>query len=93
MNYRYRVKGMTEKAFILRGMYFRVGSPIDTQILDSELSFIKERCKLDEIVDMATLSQPIPTNSTISKKGVTNELRKSTSRTNQNTSKAKVCVD
>ena len=52
MNYRYRVKGSAEKAFILRGMHFRVGVDIETVILESELAFVKERCRLDKVEDL-----------------------------------------
>lgn len=51
MIYRYRVKGKAEKAFILRGMHFCIGKDIDCVISESELTFIKERCTLSEIVD------------------------------------------
>lgn len=93
MNYRYRVKGCAEKAFILRGMHFRVGSTIDTVILDSELAFVKERCKLDKVEDIQSKtapSQPIPNNSVTTTKGVKNELPKSTSRANKSADTAKV---
>jgi hypothetical protein len=92
MNYRYRVKGVAEKAFIMRGAHFRVGGTIDTVILESELAFVKERCRLDKVEDMQLVSapsQPIPTNSTPTK-GVKNELPKSTSRANKSADTAKV---
>ncbi len=93
MNYRYRVKGCAEKAFILRGMHFRVGGEVDTDILENELAFVKERCSLTEVVDRQAKtapSKPIPTNSQTTPKGVKNELPKSTSGANKGTSKAKV---
>jgi hypothetical protein len=90
MNYRYRVKGVADKAFILRGMHFRIGGEINTVILESELAFVKERCALENIEDLSTLSQPIPNNSNTTPKGVKNELPKSTSRTNKSKSKATV---
>lgn len=93
MNYRYSVKGVAEKAFILRGMHFRIGGEIETVILESELAFVKERCRLENVVDLQAKtapSQPIPTNSTTMPKGVKNELPKSTSRASKGTSKAKV---
>jgi hypothetical protein len=93
MDYRYRVKGVAEKAFILRGMHFRVGGTIDTAILESELAFVKERCKLEKIEDMQAKnapSQPIPNNSQTTPKGVKNELPKSTSGAYKGASKAKV---
>ena len=90
MNYRYKVKGRAKNAFILRGMHFRVGSTIDTVILDSELAFVEERCKLEEVKDLHTPSQPLPNNSSNVSKGVKNELSKSTSGANKSTNKAKV---
>lgn len=93
MNYRYRVKGCAEKAFILRGMHFRVGGDIETDILESELPFIKEYCALTEVVDRQVKtapSQPIPNSSPTTQKGVKNELPKSTSRANKSANTAKV---
>lgn len=93
MNYRYRVKGVAEKAFILRGMHFRIGGTIETVILESELAFVKERCRLDKIEDLQAKtapSQPIPTNSKTTPKGVKNELPKSTSGANKSANTSKV---
>lgn len=94
MNYRYRVKGRTEKAFILRGMHFRIGKEVNDYITDKELHFVKEHCLLTEIVDLQaqkTASQPIPTNSTNTVKGVSNELlTKPTSRANKGKPTTKV---
>ena len=93
MNYRYRVKGRVEKPFILRGLDFNIGGTIDTSILESELAFVKERCKLENISDsysQSLSSQPIPTNSPIKSRGVKNELPKSTSRTNKSANTSKV---
>jgi hypothetical protein len=90
MNYRYKVKGAVEKAFILRGMHFRIGGSIETVILESELAFVKERCTLEKVEDIIAPSQPIPTNLHTTPKGVKNELSKSTSGSNKGTNKAKV---
>ena len=60
MEYRYRVNGIVEKAFILRGAHFRVGSDIDTYITESELSFVQERCQLSEVVDTSVPKDPVP---------------------------------
>lgn len=93
MDYRYRVKGVAEKAFILRGMYFRVGSKVDNDILESELAFVKERCRLDKVEDLqakTSPSQPIPTDSPTTPKGVKNELPKSASGASKVKSKATV---
>lgn len=93
MNYRYKVKGVAEKAFILRGAHFRIGGTIDTVILDSELAFVKERCRLEKVVDMqekVANPKPLSTNSSKNPKGERNELSKQESRTNNLTSKTKV---
>ena len=93
MDYRYRVKGVVEKAFILRGMHFRIGGEIDSIVLESELPFIKERCNLSEIIDkneQADNSQSIPTNPKNRKKGENNELPKSASARNKGANKEKV---
>jgi hypothetical protein len=93
MNYRYRVKGSAEKAFILRGMHFRVGGTVDTVILESELAFVKERCKLENVEDMqveTAPSQPIPNNSQKTTRGVNNVQPKPTSRTNKSANTSKV---
>lgn len=93
MNYRYRVEGVAEKAFILRGMHFRVGGTISTEISESELAFVKERCKLEKVEDKQAKtahSQPIPANSPTTPKGVKNELPKSSSGTNKVANKTKV---
>lgn len=93
MDYRYRVKGVAEKSFILRGAHFRIGGTIDTVILERELAFVKERCKLDKVEDLQVKtvpSQPIPTNSATTPKGVNNVQPKSTSRANKSANTSKV---
>ena len=93
MDYRYRVKGRAEKAFILRGMHFCIGGDIETVILESELAFVKERCRLDKVEDLqekTVPSKPIPNNSPTTPKGVKNDLQKSTSGANKVKSKATV---
>ena len=68
MKYRYRVRGNVEKAFILRGAHFRIGSEIFTFITEEELAFIKDNCTLTEVEDFEntpSVSQdPIPTTKT-----------------------------
>ena len=95
MNYKYRVKGVVEKPFILRGAHFRIGSKIDLHIVESELNFIKERCKLTQNVDLQKVVEtPKPIHNTTqvkaqtTQKAVRNELPK-TNGTNkvENTSK------
>lgn len=85
MNYRYRVEGRVEKAFILRGMHFRIGGTIETAILESELAFVKDRCELDKVEELTAPSQPILT----TKKESKNELPKQPSST---ASKGKVAT-
>lgn len=63
MQYRYRVFGKVEQSFILRGAYFAIGSDIDFYILESELPFVQERCKIDNIVDF---QKPTETENSIS---------------------------
>lgn len=58
MQYRYRVLGKVEQSFILRGAYFAIGSEIDFHITESELSFVKERCKLTNIEDLVETTKP-----------------------------------
>lgn len=76
MEYKYRVEGYTEKAFILRRAHFRVGSAINTEILETELPFIKERCQLNKVEDLTATSQPIPNISQPIKKGAKDDLSK-----------------
>lgn len=52
MQYRYRVEGKVEHSFILRGAFFGINNTINFYITESELDFVKERCKLDVIEDM-----------------------------------------
>lgn len=96
MNYRYRVKGKAIKAFILRGMHFRIEKDIDCVITESELTFVKERCKLTEIIDTTqTVANP---NSVSVKERITKKVENSqsgvrnepTSGTNKGKSKATV---
>lgn len=92
MNYRYSVKGIAEKPFILRGRFFRIGATVDNEILETELDFVKGRCRLTKIVDnqKAVSSKPIPTHSSTTAKGIKNELPKSASGTNKTANKAQV---
>ena len=52
MQYRYRVVGKVTQPFILRGAYFVIGSKIEFCITESELYFVKERCKLENVEDL-----------------------------------------
>lgn len=93
MNYRYRVKGIAEKAFILRGRYFRVGAEVESYILDSEMEFIKDHCKLTDVLDInatAQSSKPLPNNQKTMPKGEKNDLAKPTSRASKGRNQEKV---
>ena len=86
--FRYSIKGEVTQAFILRGLLYSTGKPIDTYIKESEVELIKTHCKISKIVDLQKTAnstpKAIPTNS--KSKGVANnELPKSTST--ENTSK------
>lgn len=91
MNYKYRVEGRVEKAFILRGMHFRIGGTIDNLILESELAFVKEHCRLDKVEDLTAPSQPI-FNDSEKKKEVKNELSKPSGATNKSKPSTKILV-
>lgn len=83
MQYRYRVFGKVEQSFILRGAYFAIGSKIDFYILESELPFVKERCKLEAIED---LQKPTETENSVSDFAKPNS--KSTQKTASNVQSA-----
>lgn len=51
MAFKYRVKGKVERAFIVRGLHFDVGSEIDFYVTEKEIEFVKERCKIVELID------------------------------------------
>lgn len=96
MNYKYRVKGVVEKPFILRGVMCRIGATIDFHIAESELNFLKERCELTQLIDLQKIAEtPKPIQHTTqvkaqtTQKVVKNELPKQTIGTNkvQNSSK------
>ena len=57
--FKYRVKGKVEGGFILRGFAFDVGESVDLHIFERELEFIKDHCKIDEIVDLSKTADPI----------------------------------
>ena len=82
MNYKYRVKGVVEKPFI-RGVHYRIGSKIDFHIAEKELEFLKERCKLTQVIDLQKVAEtPKPIQNTTqvktqtTQKAVRNELPK-----------------
>jgi hypothetical protein len=92
MNYRYRVKGVAEKSFILQGIYFYAGKTVNNYIKEQELVFVQERCKLTEIVDLKSQNSnptPMPNNSTETNRGVKDDTQ-STIRTNKVKSATKV---
>ena len=80
--FRYSIQGKVTQAFILRGLFYATGKPIDTNITESEVELIKTHCEISKIVDLQNSTpKAIPNNS--KSKGVTNELQKSTGRENQ----------
>lgn len=52
MQFKYRVKGKVEQAFILRGRYNGVGTDIDLLLFGNELEFVKERCGNVVVTDL-----------------------------------------
>ena len=98
MKFKYRVKGLVEKSFILRGAYFAVGANMDFYIPESELEFVKERCRIEELIDLEQkpVESPEPvleekTESENKPKGVKNGVQsKSTSASNKNKYKANI---
>lgn len=93
MNYRYRVKGKAERAFILRGMHFRIGKDIDCAITERELPFVKERCKLTEIIDTQKhIESPnsVPVKISITKNSQSGVRNEQTSGTNKGKNKGTV---
>lgn len=61
MQYRYRVEGKVNQCFILRGAYFAINSTIEFYVTESELSFVKQYCTLDKVIDLQ--EKPKATNS------------------------------
>lgn len=53
MDYRYKVKGVVQKPFILRGVHFANKIDFDMGITETELPFIKERCNILDIKDLS----------------------------------------
>ena len=77
MNYKYRVKGVIEKPFILRGVFFGIKSSIDFHITESELSFIKEMCNFSQVIDLQKpIETPKPIHNTTQIKTQTNQTQK-----------------
>lgn len=93
MQYRYRVEGKVEHSFILRGAFFGINDTINFYITESELDFVKERCKLNVIEDTQkptnadnSISNVAKTNTKSNKKAVKNERTNGASKIT-NTSK------
>lgn len=87
MQYRYRVIGKVEQSFILRGAYFAINSTIDFYVMESELAFVKEMCKLETIVDLQkatnaenSISNVAKPNTKSKEKAVKNEQSNRTSK-------------
>lgn len=98
MKVKYRVKGIVESSFILRGAYFGINDNIDFCIMEKELEFVKDHCKVQELID---LDKAIETPSPVLEekqiedkpKGEKNELqRKSTNNASKNKHKAKILL-
>lgn len=96
MKFKYRVKGLIEKPFILRSAYFAIGDNMDFYITENELKFVRERCKIGELIDLekaVETPKPVLEEKQIEEepKGEENELqRKSTNNASKNKHKAKV---
>ena len=93
MKFKYRIKGLVRKPFILRSAYFSIGNNIDFYITESELEFVKERCEINEIIDLVEKSVE-PPKSVLQKienepKGEKNGLQ---SKQKQNNSKTKTKI-
>lgn len=85
MEFKYRVKGLIERSFILRGAYFAINDTIDFYIKENELQFVKERCKIEELLDLETkpieTPKPVLEETENKPKEVKNELRPKPTRT------------
>lgn len=62
MKFKYRVQGLIQSPFILRSAYFAVGDNMDFYITESELEFVKTRCKIEALIDLEkkVVSAPEP---------------------------------
>lgn len=92
MNLRYRIKGTVTRPFILRSLHCKIGFKIDLSVTEQELEFVKDRCEIEEIVDLAQPndnSTPVPKIQKQNQGGAKNELSKST-RTTKTSSKKSV---
>ena len=98
MKFKYRVKGKVNSQFVVRGLLFRVGSDIDFCVSKNELEFVKQNCKISEIIDIEPkttieIPQTILEENTIESenksKEVKNELRTKQSTKNANKSRYK----
>ena len=93
MDFKYRVKGLVQKPFIIRGAFFAVGSEMDFYFSEKELTFVKQRVKVDKVVDLSQVEQtkaPKPVLEAVVKtesksKGVKASGKKQTSGTSQRT--------
>lgn len=85
MNYKYRVKGVVEKPFVLTGVFFRIGVSIDLHIAKNNLEFVKERCKIKEIIDLqkfAETPKPIQSTTQIKAQSIQKAVKNELPRTN-----------
>lgn len=79
MKFKYRVKGLIRKPFILRSAYFGIGDNMDFYITESELKFVSERCEVAELIDLeqkpVETPEPVLEETENKPKGVENELQ------------------
>ncbi|MBR5272761.1 MAG: hypothetical protein IKU25_05135 [Clostridia bacterium] len=86
MEYRYSVTGTAKQAFILRGFYFPIGKQIDMPVSEAELPFVKAKCNLESVIDLAKAEnqRPMPVRRKTSQRGSNNEsVRKRSQSANQ----------
>ena len=97
MEFKYRIKGLIQRPFILRGAYMTIGENMDFYIRENELEFVKDRCKIEELIDLSEqkVNTPEPVleekTDTQSKEVVENvEVQPKVSRPNKNNHTRKV---
>lgn len=81
MEYRYRVTGWVERAFILRGFYFPIGKEFAMDISEAEMPFVKDRCNSVKVIDLEkTAENPMPVKQKSTQRRGSNERRTSKSK-------------
>ena len=93
MEFKYRVLGKVNNAFILRGLHFACGVSIDFAVNENELAFVKERCDIKEVKELKpkvdTQSPAIPN---VKKESQNDKPRASESARNEIKSSTKIPV-